>query len=567
MSSKIWVRIDATGKGVNGLLANEALRKAAEEHGFAYASEVIGEGSANVFRDTPAAGDFLLLVNKADIPNDAFAHLAQLSVELNDVLSNANAVITRLIKQAPVVTGNNPTPPAKRIVAVTACPTGIAHTFMAAEGLVQAAAALGIEMRVETQGSVGVGTPLTAEEIAQADIVIIAAEREVERNRFTGKRVYISTTKPAITDGQNLIRKAFEEAQLQQATEQSDSAASPTTEKRAGPYKHLMTGVSFMLPFVVAGGLLIAIAFAIGGIKPAEGSLGATLLFIGGKGGFALMVPALAGYIAYSISDRPGLAPGMIGGLICNSLGAGFLGGILAGFIAGYGVYYLNKSIPLPKNLAGLKPVLILPFLGTLLTGLSLYYVVGGPVAEINTFLTGWLRGLQGTQSIVLGLIIGGMMALDLGGPVNKAAYAFSVGMLESQVYMPMAAAMAAGMTPPLAAALATRLFKSRFTAEEREAGSAAFVLGLAFISEGAIPFAARDPFRVIPAFVIGSATAGAISMGLGINLLAPHGGIFVLPIPNAVSNVAAYAGAIAAGTVVSALIMGILKKKRITAV
>lgn len=395
-------------------------------------------------------------------------------------------------------------------------------------------------------------------------MVIIAADREVDRARFAGKRVLASNTKPAITGGAALIEKALAEAKVQGGEASATPAAGAATE-RAGPYKHLMTGVSFMLPFVVAGGLLIALAFALGGIhandEAAKGTLAYALFTIGAKAGFALMVPALAGYIAYSVADRPGIAPGMIGGMLASSLGAGFLGGIVAGFIAGYGVDALNRVIRLPKNLQGLKPVLILPLLGTLLTGLLMIYAVGTPVAAVLSFLTEWLRGMQGSNAMLLGLILGGMMAFDMGGPVNKAAYAFSVGLVASQVYTPMAATMAAGMTPPLAIALATRLFANRFTADEREAGAAAAVLGLAFISEGAIPFAARDPFRVIPSLMAGSAIAGAISMVAGVELRVPHGGIFVLPIPGAVTHLAAYVGALVAGVVVSAVLVGILKR------
>ena len=582
MNGRLWVFIEAEGAGVTAHLAAEVLRKAAAERWLNLSLSIQGAEGAEKLNDAnllgqpglePEAGDQVLSAGNTRIPA-AFAGLPLHRVDLAAILEDAGKTLDSLplgVKtgsaSAVSAAATGPAAPGKRIVAVTSCPTGIAHTFMAAEGLQKAAEAMGMDIRVETQGSVGAGTPLTPEEIERADLVMIAADREVDRGRFNGKRVFSSPTKPAITDGQNLIKKAFAEAPLQKqgAAEQGGAgAAGGQAEKKAGPYKHLMTGVSFMLPFVVAGGLLIAIAFAVGGIHAGEheGTLGAVLMLIGGQGGFALMVPALSGFIAYSIADRPGIAPGMIGGLLCNVMGAGFLGGIVSGFLAGYSVYYINKAIPLPKNLAGLKPVLILPLLGTLVTGLVMYYVIGGPAASLNVFLTAWLKGLQGTSSVALGLIIGGMMALDMGGPVNKAAYAFSAGLLEAGVYTPMAAAMAAGMTPPLAAALATRLFRNRFSAEEREAGSAAFVLGLAFVSEGAIPFAARDPLRVIPAFVLGSAITGAISMAFGVELMTPHGGVFVLPIPNAVSNLPVYGLAIVAGTVVSALIMGFLKKR-----
>jgi PTS system fructose-specific IIC component len=335
--------------------------------------------------------------------------------------------------------------------------------------------------------------------------------------------------------------------------------------KRTGAYKHLMTGVSFMIPFVVTGGLLIAIAFALGGIYAYDdahkGTLAWVLFQIGAKSAFALMVPVLAGYIAYSIADRPGIAPGMVGGMLASSLGAGFLGGLAAGFIAGYGTDWFNRKINLPRNLAGLKPVLILPILGSLLTGLMMIYVVGTPVAEILAVLSDWLKSMQGSSAILLGLLIGAMMAFDMGGPVNKSAYVFATGLIASQVYSPMAAAMVAGMTPPLGIALATKLFANRFTPDEHEAGNAAAILGISFITEGAIPFAARDPFRVIPSLMIGSAVAGALSMAFGCELKVPHGGVFVLPIPNAVTNLGSYVVAMLIGTVLTAGLLRILKK------
>lgn len=549
---KHQVLIAAPGRDVEAVLAAQALHKAAREAGLALDVTVASEGM-----ESPAAAP-ALFVGAGD---HALASGAGQVLSLEAVLADPAAALAGLDATAP---GATPAPAAAtaRIVAITSCPTGIAHTFMAAEGLQQGAQALGHAIRVETQGSVGAGTPLTAQEIAEADVVIIAADREVDRARFAGKRVFASNTKPAITNGAALITRALAEASLQAGGEET---ATPAKAERTGPYKHLMTGVSFMLPFVVAGGLLIALAFALGGIHAnddaAAGTLAHTLFEIGAKGGFALIVPALAGYIAYSIADRPGIAPGMIGGMIAASQGAGFLGGIVAGFIAGYGVEALNRAIRLPRNLAGLKPMLILPLLGTLGTGLLMVYAVGTPVAAALAFLTEWLRGMQGSSAIALGLILGAMMAFDMGGPVNKASYAFSVGLIASQVYTPMAATMAAGMTPPLGIALATVLFRNRFSAEERDGAGATAVLGLAFITEGAIPFAARDPLRMIPAFVAGSALAGAISMAMGVELRVPHGGVFVLPIPGAVTHLGAYALAIAAGTLTTALLAGLLRR------
>lgn len=333
-----------------------------------------------------------------------------------------------------------------------------------------------------------------------------------------------------------------------------------------GAYKHLMTGVSYMIPFVVAGGLLIAIGFAGGGIYAYEGTgLWAKIFAIGAQGGFALMVPVLAGYIAFSIADRPGIAPGMIGGMLAGVTGSGFLGGIIAGFVAGYFTQWLNGAVKLPRNLAGIKPVLILPFLGTLFTGLVMYYIVGVPVSAALNALTAWLKSLNMGQAAIMGVILGAMMAFDMGGPVNKAAYAFATGLIldpTNQVGAPMAAVMAAGMTPPLGLALATYLFKKKFTEAERESAPATAILGISFITEGAIPFAARDPFAVIPSIMVGSAVAGALSMVSGCTLMVPHGGVFVLPIPGAVGNLGMYVVALLVGTLVTTGMLFLLKKE-----
>lgn len=460
------------------------------------------------------------------------------------------------------------------IVAITSCPTGIAHTFMAAEGLEQGAAKLGHTIKVETQGSVGAQNQLTPSDIAAADIVLIAADTSVDLSRFAGKRIYETGTKGAIGDGAAVVQAALQQAAVKGAGKGSASSANLADQalaakaaqaaSRTGAYKHLMTGVSYMIPFVVAGGLLIAIGFALGGIyvydDAHKGTLAANLFWIG-KASFQLMVPILAGYAAFSIADRPGIAPGMIAGVIADGIGAGFLGGIVGGFLAGYVVRWLNQHIKLPRTLEGLKPVLILPLLGATITGLLMYYVVGGPVAAALVSISAWLKSMQGSSAIVLGMILGCMMAFDMGGPVNKAAYTFGTGLLASQIYEPMAAIMAAGMTPPLGIALATVLFRNRFSDDEREAGKAAAALGISFITEGAIPFAAKDPFRVIPAIMLGSAVAGALSMAVGAQLLVPHGGVFVLPMPNAVAGLAGYAAAILAGTVVTAAALFVLKK------
>ncbi len=556
------VVIAAGERSIEAVLAAEALRRAARQQGAELAIEIRSDqGVTGALPATQAAAATqLLLVGDGEADPARFGSAQIVRASLGEVLDDPLAALALLAATSATASTADA---GKRIVAVTSCPTGIAHTFMAAEGLQQAAKALGHAIRVETQGSVGAQDALSDEEIAVADLVLIAADREVDLSRFAGKRLFKSGTKPAINDGQNLIRKALAEAGVQTGTASSGRATEKT--KVTGPYKHLMTGVSFMLPFVTAGGLLIALAFALGGIYAFDdahkGTLAWSLFQIGAKSGFMLMVPALAGYIAYSIADRPGIAPGMIGGLVAVNMDAGFIGGILAGFIAGYGVHWINRALRLPRSLEGLKPVLILPVLGTLLVGLLMMYVIGTPVAGLLAWLTDWLRGMQGSSAILLGLLLGGMMAVDMGGPVNKASYAFSTALISSQVYTPMAATMIGGMTPPLGIALATWLFSNRFTAEERGTAGAAGVLGLSFVTEGAIPYAARDPLRTIPALILGSAVAGAISMAAGVELKVPHGGVFVLPIPNAVTHLGVYLLALVAGVAVTAVALRVLKK------
>ncbi|CAA2099316.1 PTS system fructose-specific EIIBC component [Methylobacterium bullatum] len=556
--------------GTHAVLAGEALRKAAARLGQALDLELRGKGvGGNPLAESAIArGDSVLLIGEGDLGEGRFGTMRKVRIGIEEVLTDADSVLGCFLAGGDTAPAAPKAGGRMRIVAVTSCPTGIAHTFMAAEGIQAAAQALGHEVRVETQGSVGARDALTAAEIASADIVVIAADTGVDRSRFSGKRLYATNTKAAIRDGKGLIATALAEAQVQghDAAKEESPSRPAAAEGKAGAYKHLMTGVSFMLPFVVAGGLLIALAFAVGGIdamKPDHaGSLGYALGEIGAKAAFALIVPALAGYIANSIADRPGIAPGMIGGMLAANLQAGFLGGIAAGFIAGYATHVLNTHIRLPRNLEGLKPVLILPLLATTITGLLMIYVVGVPVAAILAGLTDWLKGMQGASALVLGLILGGMMAVDMGGPINKAAYASAAALLSSGVDAPMAAVMLGGMTPPLGIALATRLFPNRFSQPEREAGGAAAVLGAAFITEGAIPFAAADPLRVIPSMVAGSALAGAIALSAGVTLKVPHGGLFVLPIPNAVTNLPWAVIALIAGTIVTGLMVGLLKKR-----
>ena len=585
MAQLIAIAASQAGPAHSFMVA-EALRAAAESAGHRLALSVHSSlGTQGGFSDAELAGAAVVIV-AADMAVDRQDLLGSAAAPVHEatpqaVLADAARVVREALARvegsavvphpagAAVAQSDGPL----KIVAITSCPTGVAHTFMAAEALEQGARALGHTIKVETQGSVGAQNTLTAADIASADLVVIAADTQVNRDRFAGKRLYATGTKAAIHDAAEVFAQARAQAKpwgaaagAQSANSGAAASDAPAKRESAGAYKHLMTGVSFMLPFVVAGGLLIALAFALGGIyvydDAHKGTLGWVLFQVGAKAGFTLMLPALGGYIAYSIADRPGIAPGMIGGLLAGTVGAGFLGAIAAGFIAGYAVHWLNRLIRLPRGLDGLKPVLLLPLLGAAIVGVLMMMVIGAPMAALMGALTDWLKGLQTGSAVLLGIILGAMMAFDMGGPVNKAAYVFSTTLIASGVANPMAAAMAAGMTPPLGIALACWLFKSRFTAEEREASKASAVLGLAFITEGAIPFVARDPLRVIPACVLGSAVAGGLSMAWNIGLQAPHGGVFVLAIPNAVNHVLLYAAAIAAGTVVTGLALGVLKKR-----
>jgi PTS system fructose-specific IIC component len=569
------------------LLAAEALKKTAVALGHQLKVETQGSvGAKNVLteRDIDEA-DVVILATDVRIDSARFAGKPIYETRTSEAIRNTGAVIAAasalgqrgaeaVVTGVPVAAAPAASAPAagKRLVGITACPTGIAHTFMAANALEKAAKALGHSIKIETQGSVGAKNQLTAEDIAAADAVVIAADTGVDLARFAGKPLYSTGTKAALHDGQSVIKSALAQPAgssvaptLAEAVEQAKAARA---KSRTGPYKHLMTGVSYMLPVVIAGGLAIALAFAIGGIHAgdAKGTLGWALSQIGGATAFHLFVAVLSGFIAYSIADRPGIAPGLVGGMLAQSLGAGFLGGIASGFIAGYLTKFLADKIRLPINLEGLKPVLILPFVATTIVGLLMIYVVAPPVEALNNAMNAWLNGMRGANALLLGVILGGMMAFDMGGPINKAAYTFSVGLLASKIYGPMAAVMAGGMTPALGLGLAAFLFKSRFDNEEREAGGPALVLGLAFITEGAIPFAAKDPLRVIPALVAGSAVAGAISMVSNVQLLVPHGGIFAVLIPGAVTNLRPYLAAIVTGTVVTTAAIFVLKKPIVAA-
>lgn len=454
-----------------------------------------------------------------------------------------------------------------RVLAVTACPTGIAHTFMAAESLENKGKDMGITIKVETNGSGGAKNVLTKEEIENADCIIVAADKKVEMNRFDGKRVIQTKVANGIHKAEELINEAISgNAPIFHGDGNVENNANSGEKESIGRqiYKHLMNGVSHMLPFVIGGGILIALAFLFDdyAINPANfGSNTPFAAFLKNVGdtAFGFMLPVLAGYIAMSIGDRPALAVGFVGGMLANQGGSGFLGALLAGFIAGYLVVGLKKVFDkLPDSLEGLKPVLLYPLFGILLIGAIIVFVINPPVAGLNTGLTNFLNSMGDSSKVVLGLVLGGMMAIDMGGPLNKAAYVFGTASLASQNYDIMAAVMVGGMVPPLAIALCTTFFKSRFTERERKSGITNYVMGLSFITEGAIPFAAADPLRVIPACVVGSATAGALSMAFGCALRAPHGGIFVLPV---ITNPGMFFVALVAGSLVGMILLAILKK------
>lgn len=453
----------------------------------------------------------------------------------------------------------------KYVLAVTACPTGIAHTYMAADSLNKTAKEMNINIKVETNGSTGVKNQLTQEDIDKADGIIVAADKQVEMARFNGKKVVIVPVVQAMKRPKELINESLSgSAPVYSHSGDSSNQSSGKTERR-GFYKHLMNGVSNMLPFVVGGGILIAISFMFG-IHSAEindptfSPIAKLLKDIGGGNAFFLMIPVLAGFIGSSIADRPGFAPAMVGGLIAYNSGSGFLGGLIAGFLGGYVVVLLKKIFSkLPQSLEGIKPVLLYPLFGILITGALMYLVIVGPVTTLNNNIAIWLSNMGTGNLVLLGIVLGGMMAIDMGGPINKAAFTFGIAMIASGNYYPHAAIMAGGMVPPLATALATTFFKNKFTKDERDAGVTNYIMGLTFITEGAIPFAAADPFRVIPACVIGSAIAGGLSMVFKIGLPAPHGGIFVIPVVE--GNPFLYMLSIVIGSIVAALIIGFLKK------
>lgn len=463
------------------------------------------------------------------------------------------------------------------IVAVTACPTGIAHTYMAAEAIEKKAKELGYQVKVETRGSGGAKNVLTDDEIAKAAGVIVACDTNVPTDRFDGKKVIECQVSDGINKAEELIKRiAAGDAPVFKASGKKEASHSSVGGKESighKIYKHLMNGVSHMLPFVVGGGILIAIAFLIDGFSvdlnslPADqranfGTITQAAAMFKGIGGtaFGFMLPILAGFIAMSIADRPGLAVGFVGGSIAANGTSGFLGALVAGFVAGYIVLLLKKVFSkLPESLDGVKPVLLYPLLGIFLVGVIMQFVVEPPIGALNTAINNGLNGLNGASAVVLGILLGGMMSVDMGGPVNKAAYVFGTASIAAGNYNIMAAVMIGGMVPPIAIALATIFFKNKFTAEERKAGPTNFIMGLSFITEGAIPFAASDPLHVLPACVVGSAVAGGLSMAFGCTLMAPHGGIFVVP---TIGNPLMYLVALVIGSFIACGLLGLLKKK-----
>ena len=463
------------------------------------------------------------------------------------------------------------------IVAVTACPTGIAHTYMAAEAIEKKAKELGYQVKVETRGSAGAKNVLTDDEIAKATGVIVACDTNVPTDRFDGKKVIECQVSDGINKTEELVKRiAAGDAPVFKASGKKEASHSSVGGKESighKIYKHLMNGVSHMLPFVVGGGILIAIAFLIDGFSvdlnslPADqranfGTITQAAAMFKGIGGtaFGFMLPILAGFIAMSIADRPGLAVGFVGGSIAANGTSGFLGALVAGFVAGYIVLLLKKVFSkLPESLDGMKPVLLYPLLGIFLVGVIMQFVVEPPIGALNTAINNGLNGLNGASAVVLGVLLGGMMAIDMGGPVNKAAYVFGTASIAAGNYNIMAAVMIGGMVPPIAIALATIFFKNKFTAEERKAGPTNFIMGLSFITEGAIPFAASDPLHVLPACAVGSAVAGGLSMAFGCTLMAPHGGIFVVP---TIGNPLMYLVALVIGSFIACGLLGLLKKK-----
>ena len=492
----------------------------------------------------------------------------------NDMSANATTVAATAATATAETTGANEEKPSARkvkgqydVLAVTACPTGIAHTYMAAESLERKAKEMGISLKVEKNGAAGIKDALTPEEISNAKCIIIAADKQVAMARFNGKQLIQTKVANGINKSEELLTQAMSgDNPVYQAiaddTAQVEDSANDSIGRQI--YKHLMNGVSHMLPFVIGGGILIALAFLFDTFDPTNPSgfgsgtpLAAFLMKVGGTS-FGFMLPVLAGYIAMSIADRPGLAAGFVGGMLANQGGSGFLGALIAGFVAGYLVLGIKKLVSgLPDSLEGTKPVLFYPVLGVLFIGIAITFIINPPVSALNNWLMESLQTMGTSSRVLLGLIFGAMMSVDMGGPVNKAAYVIGTGALATGEYGIMASVMAGGMVPPLAIALCTTLFPNRFSEAERKSGPTNYIMGLSFITEGAIPFAAADPIRVLPSCIIGAGTAGALSMFFECTLRAPHGGIFVVP---TIGNPLMYLVSIAIGAVIGCALLAILK-------
>ncbi|GAA0432382.1 PTS fructose transporter subunit IIABC [Lentibacillus halophilus] len=581
----IWSREEESTTGIGESVAIPHAKSAAVKTP-AIAFGRSGDGIDFASLDGQPAHLFFMIAASEGANNDHLEALSRLSTFLMDTsfrdqlyaATTTDEIIQAINDKEAEVEGEedeSSEDTASKLLAVTACPTGIAHTYMAAEKLQETANDLGLSIKIETNGSSGIKNKLTQDDIDQADAIIVAADTQVEMARFDGKPVIQTGVGKAIHEAKDLLKQASQ-SDVSIYHHEGGKSENEDKDERTGFYKHLMNGVSNMLPFVVGGGILIALSFFWGinasdPDSPEYNAFAAMLNEIGGGKAFFLMVPVLAGFIASSIAERPGFAPGMVGGLIATTVsgasgasgGSGFLGGLIAGFLAGYVTLFVKKAFNrLPDALEGLKPVLFYPLFSIALTGIIMM-LINPPLTQIYTGLTNVLESMGGTNQLLVGLIIGAMMAFDMGGPLNKAAYTFGIAMLDAGNYTFIAAAMAGGMVPPLGLALATSLFRNRFTKQEREAGKTAYALGACFITEGVIPFAAADPVRIIPATVTGAAVTGGLTMLFDIGLRAPHGGIFVMGlVEGGAGTVLLYAVSIIIGAIVTALLAGMLKKR-----
>lgn len=509
--------------------------------------------------------------------NEHLSLLSQLSTFLMSetfrakllVATSESEIITAIEEQEKLteVDSNDESASGKYLIGITSCMTGIAHTYMAAESLKEAAEKRGMKVKIQTNGANGPENKLTTADVQKADAIIIAHDVRVDTSIFGGKRYIDVPVKKAISHADQLIDQALSYDIKEDNVDNTMVAKESESEEKSGLnfYKHIMSGVSYMIPFVVVGGIFIAISFMFGiyAADPESDQYNVIADFfnqVGGEAAFALMVPILAGFIGYSIADKQGLAPAMIGGMMASIGGSGFLGGMIAGFVGGFAAKYIGQSMAkIPKSFQGLVSVLIVPLLSTLIVGAFMFFVLNTPMSMLNVFLENWLKSLTGISAAILGALLAGMMASDMGGPINKTASAFGLAMFAANIFEPSAALMVGGMVPPIGIALATTIFKNRFTIQEAEAGKASYVLGASFITEGAIPFAAADPLRIIPANIIGAAVGGALCMAMDISLKAPHGGIFVIPI--ACNKPLLYIGCILLGSFITCLMIGLMKK------